>query len=384
MNKLKEKSGFVVKLGMTAAVLLFTQHALAAGTTAGTDIINLATVNYDVGGNPQTLIESSPTGNATAGATNGEDTTFKVDNRVDFTLVQVGAAHTDVAPGDTDDFVEFLLTNEGNAPMDFRLVATQLGSGDGAVNTFVDTDVDMSNLRVRAGNGGGAPVLGDDDFIDEIAPDATVTIYVFADTGVALVHDDIANLELVATAAAADGIGGSLGLDLADGAGSGDDPDAVDIVFANGALVLPDIGDGTEADRDGFRVQSAALEISKVASVISDPFNDTTNPKAIPGAVVEYVITVDNTGLEDADVVIITDTLSSDVSLILDLYGAGDDVLIVNDGVTVLPCNADAADFDIDGCALDGAALTVGEVTDLEITVVSGTLMTITYRVTIL
>jgi hypothetical protein len=70
--------------------------------------------------------------------------------------------------------------------------------------------------------------------------------------------------------------------------------------------------------------------------------------------------------------------------LILDLYGAGDDVLIVNDGVTVTTCNTDATDSDNDGCALDGQDLTVGEVTDLEITVVNGTLMTITYRVTIL
>jgi hypothetical protein len=178
--------------------------------------------------------------------------------------------------------------------MDFRLVATQLGLGDTA-NLLDDTGVDMNNLRIRAGNGGGAPVLGDDDFVDEIAPDDSVTIYVFADTGAALVHDDIANLELVATAAAADGIGGTLGGDLTHTAGA-DDPDAVDIVFANGSLALPEIGDGTEADRDGFRAQSAALEISKVATVISDPFNDTNDPKAIPGAVVEYVITVDNTG----------------------------------------------------------------------------------------
>ncbi len=95
MKILREKCSFIVKLGMTAAVLLFTQHALAAGTTAGTDVDNMATVNYSVGGNPLTEIESSPTGNTTPGA-NGTVTTFVVDNRVDFTLAQVGAAHTAV------------------------------------------------------------------------------------------------------------------------------------------------------------------------------------------------------------------------------------------------------------------------------------------------
>jgi len=141
MKRLKEKYSFLVRLGITATVLLFTQHALAAGTTAGTDVDNLATVNYDVGGNAQTEIESSPTGNAIPGA-NGTPTAFEVDNRVDFTVAQVGAAHTPVFPGETDAFVEFTLTNDGNSPMDFRMDALQLGSGDGAVNLLVDTDDD--------------------------------------------------------------------------------------------------------------------------------------------------------------------------------------------------------------------------------------------------
>jgi uncharacterized repeat protein (TIGR01451 family) len=382
MKTLKEKCSFIVRLGMTATVLLFAQHALAAGTTAGTNVDNMATVNYNVGGNAQTEIESSPTGNTAPGANNGTVTTFKVANRVDFTLVQVGAAHTQVAPAENDAFVEFTLTNTGNSDMDFRLVATQLGSGDGAVNGLVDTDVDMANVRVRAGNGGGVPALGDLAFVDEIAEDASVTIYVFADAGAGLVDSDIANLELVATAAAADGVGGTLGADLVDDAGVADDPAVVDIVFANG-VVAPGLGDGTESDRDGFEVVSAALQITKVATVIWDPFNEAVFPKAIPGSIVEYVITVDNTGAENADNVVITDAIDTDVNFIFDAY-AGDDVQIINDGAAqISPCNTDALDADNDGCALDGQDLTLGDPANLPITVTAGTLMTITYRVTI-
>lgn len=381
MKRLKERCSFLVRLGMTATVLLLSQHALAAGTTAGTDVDNLATVNYDVGGAAQTLIESSPTGNDVPGATNGTATSFEVDNRVDFTVAQVGAAHTTVSPGETDAYVEFTLTNDGNSPMDFRLVVNQLASGDGAVNTLVDTDVDMANVRVRAGNGGGAPGLGDHPYVDEIAEDATVTIYVFADAGLGLSNADIANLELVATAAAA-GAADSLGADLVDDAGSADDPAAVDIVFADGVVTPPGLGDGVESDRDGFEVDSAELEITKVATVLDDPFNGTTFPKAIPGATVEYVITVDNTGSLDADNVVITDAIDTDVNMIFDFYG-GDDVEIVNNLVTVTPCNTDALDADNDGCALDGQDLTVGDPTDLPLTVAAGTIMTITYRVTI-
>ena len=54
---------------------------------------------------------------------------------------------------------------------------------------------------------------------------------------------------------------------------------------------------------------STTLSVTKVSSVISDPSNDTTNPKAIPGAVVEYLITVSNTGgvATDEDSVVVTD-----------------------------------------------------------------------------
>jgi len=379
MESKQEKHSFLMKLGMTALVLLFAQQATAAGTTAGTDVDNLATVDYFVNGNDQEDIESAPgAGNSVPGVGNGTVTTFVVDNRVDFTLTQVGAAHTTVTPGDTDAFVEFLLTNNGNSAQDFRMVVTQLGSGDGAVNTLVDTDVDLNNLRIRVGNAGGIPVLGDFEYGDEIAEDASVTVYVFGDADVVLglVDLDVANLELSATVAAA-GLAATLGGDLVDYVGNADDPAAIDIVFADGGA----LGDGIETDRDGFLVSSAGLNVTKVATVIDDPFNGTTNPKAIPGATVEYVITIANSGAVNADNVSVTDSIDADVVFIADFY-TGQDLLVVNDGTTITPCNADGGDADTDGCALDGQDLTVGNA-NLAITVVAGTTLTVTYRVTI-
>lgn len=40
------------------------------------------------------------------------------------------------------------------------------------------------------------------------------------------------------------------------------------------------------------------LTVSKVSSIIADPINGATDPKAIPGATVEYLITVTNTGVD--------------------------------------------------------------------------------------
>ena len=152
-----------------------------------------------------------------------------------------------------------------------------------------------------------------------------------------------------------------------------EDPDQGDVARQS--------GDGVESDRDGFEVSSAALEITKVATVLDDPFNGTTFPKAIPGATVEYVITVENTGTEDADNVVITDAIDTDVNMIFDFYG-GHDVEIVNNLVTVTPCDVENL-ADSDGCGLSGQDLTIGDPADLALTVVASTIMTITYRVTI-
>lgn len=375
MSSSKRKRSFLAKLSMSAGVLLFTQQAFAVGTIAGTDVDNLATVSYEVSTVPQQVVESAPgAGNAVPGAGNGTVTTFVVDNRVDFSLTQVGTAHTTVMPGETDAYVEFLLSNDGNSAQDFNMSVLQLGSGDGAVNTLVDTDDDMANLRIRVGNAGGAPVLGDLPYGDEIAPDTAVTVYVFGDADVVLglVNGDVANLELTATVAAA-GTALTLGADLTDDV-LNPDTAGLEVVFAEGGV----LGDGVESDRDGFQVSSAGLTVSKVATVFSDPFNGTTNPKAIPGAVVEYVITVANGGAVNADNVSIADAIDTDV--VFDATFNGGSGLDIVNGAATIACVADGNAGD--GCTLIGQDLTVGN-GSLPITIIPTESLVITYRVTV-
>ena len=59
------------------------------------------------------------------------------------------------------------------------------------------------------------------------------------------------------------------------------------------------------------------MNVSKVSTVISDPVNGTTNPKAIPGATVEYLITVNNTGpgATDAGSVMVWDDGPADAKM---------------------------------------------------------------------
>ena len=62
---------------------------------------------------------------------------------------------------------------------------------------------------------------------------------------------------------------------------------------------------------------STTLSVTKVSSVISDPINDVSNPKAIPGAIIEYLITVSNTGgvATDANSVVVTDDGPADAKM---------------------------------------------------------------------
>lgn len=70
---------------------------------------------------------------------------------------------------------------------------------------------------------------------------------------------------------------------------------------AVGGTITPRPGDSITCTITNTRRAAALLEISKTSSVISDPVNGTTNPKLIPGAVVEYAITVRNVGAGTVD-----------------------------------------------------------------------------------
>jgi uncharacterized repeat protein (TIGR01451 family) len=119
-----------------------------------------------------------------------------------------------------------------------------------------------------------------------------------------------------------DGGVGVLGADITDTAGA--NTAGVDTVLADG-----NGGTGEEADNDGAfsdqgQLQVAGAEVSVVKSsrIISDPVNGTTDPKAIPGAVIEYCIAVSNaTGAATATSVSVADDLPADVTFTASDFG---------------------------------------------------------------
>ncbi|MDH4046699.1 MAG: hypothetical protein OEW68_00485 [Gammaproteobacteria bacterium] len=383
MKRYITRISWVTRLIASAVVVLFSQHALAVGTDAGTTISNQAQVDYNVGGNPQTFILSDPAGNSIPGdaLTSGAlATTFVVDNRVDFTLVESGfIGHTVVTPGQNGEFVQFTLQNHGNSTQDFRLVATNLVGGIVAGQT--DTE-DMSGITVYVDNNGdGLTTATDPNFVEELIEGDSVDIYVVATAPVTMANGAAANINLQAIVADAGGPPG-LGADTTDDAGSADTA-GIDVVFAEGLFAsggtVFTLGDGILDAQDGFIGSSAALSITKTASLISDPFNGTgADRKAIPGAVVEYVISVANSGAEVAEDIVITDTLSTEITIVDDYFGVGGEVQIDNDGAITL-CSQEAPDTD--NCSFAAGALSVGA--DSAIDVDPATTLTITFRVTI-
>lgn len=78
-----------------------------------------------------------------------------------------------------------------------------------------------------------------------------------------------------------------------------------------------------------------SLLVLKTATTIEDPMNGTTNPKAIPGATVRYLIGTTNTGsgTADLDTVIVTDAIPADSALrVTDFDGSTSGPVLFVDG----------------------------------------------------
>jgi hypothetical protein len=287
--------------------MMLPSGAWAVGTPSGTSIDNMATIDYDVGGVDQVDIESSPAGNSTPGACNGANTTFVVDNRVDLTVVSQG--NTNVSTSQVDAALEFLLTNVGNTTQGYLL---EVVNGT--------TNIPMASVEIWIEDGTTAGYQAAEDTLytggsnaGDLDPNGgtdQMTVYIVADAPGSATNGDTDTYWLRATTTDA----GSTTV-TANTAGA-DDPAVVDNVLADadadGAGTVDAATDGRHADSGDFVVAASALTVTKTHTVISDPINGTTNPKAIPGAVIEYTVNITNAaGSAIAQAVTVTDDLTA-------------------------------------------------------------------------
>jgi hypothetical protein len=363
-------------LGAMVILLSVTGTALAAGTLSG-DIVSLgATADYEVGGSSMPQVSTA------------SPAQFMVDTKIDLTVAETGSNYTSVTPGSNAQILTFTVTNTGNATQDFALSAAVVTVGgddpiDGGSNTvdftatglqaFVDVN---ANTTYDAGT--------DTTYIDELAPDASITVLVAADIGSSPSHGDVAACTLTATAHAS-GSSGSLGALTVENSGSANDTSLIaanaDIVFGDGSGLIDGATDGAHSAADAFLITSATLTLTKSSAVISDPFS-AVNPKMIPGAVVQYTIRVANgtgTGVQDATNILVQDDISAEIAKIAfdtNAYASGYGIrMALNGGAYTNLTNAsdsptDEGSFVANVVSVGGIDLTPGDYVDIQFRVV--------------
>lgn len=289
--------------------------ASAAGTTSGSTITNNVTVTYSVGGVTQNQVSATDS--------------FVVDRKINLTVTEVGNATTQVSPGQLAAVTTFSVANLSNATIDVGLLASNL-AGD---------NYDVSNFKYYADtNSNGSYDVGTDlqiTYLDQLAADGIRTVFVVADVPLGGSTNDVANIRLTGTAQEGTAAG-SQGADIA-ATTTANTALGVETVLADTNANGNTQYDGKSFAQDSYTKLTAALSAQKTSRVISDPVNGTTNPKAIPGAVVEYCIAVTNAAGADATSVAINDPLPT-ATTFESSFGVK-----VNGTTTGATCNADGA-----------------------------------------
>jgi len=290
-------------VAVAIAVMGAPQAADAAliGTDAGVTVTNTVNVDYEVG------TVGQPTVSATVN--------FVVDNYVDLVVAENnGGVATTARPSDTDVFFTFNVSNDGNTTQDYDLIAANATTPLGAFANTGATVFAYSVFVETNGVAGYQPGVGNDDatFVDDLPADANTTVYVVTNIPGTAVGGEYRNFSLTAQTLDA---AGSPGPATTQDPGA-DNPAVVQAVFADGAGSSDAANDGRHSAIGAFEVVWTNLSVTKISQVLSDPIN-AVNPKAIPGAVVEYTVTVTNSGNLAAENVNVVDGLP--VTMALDL-----------------------------------------------------------------
>lgn len=303
---------------LAGVVLMLFANAASAATAANTTVSNSATLNYSVNSVAQSQITSTAA-------------TFKVDQAIKIDVAKSDGAKVGVNPNQNGPVVlTFLVTNNGNATEDVDLSSLAKASGTadpfgGAQNDNFDGGT--MNTFVENGVTGGYQAAQDTATdIASLAAGTSKTVYIVLTGTPAIpatqVNGDVAVYALVGQASTAASCATACVHETQDTTtdknANNTNLNTVYKLFIDTVAGTDDSAtDGIGSDRDAFVVSAASLTITKSSRVISDPVSGTDNgttihARAIPGAVMEYTITVANaagvsvqtaTGITIADIV---------------------------------------------------------------------------------
>ena len=274
------KLKLLVASSVVTLIMLGASPVFAAGTTQGTGITNNVNVNYQVGGVAQTLQTAADT--------------FVVDRKIIFVLSEkTPVGTTSVTPGQAAQQTTFILSNTSNDTLDFTITPSQIVGGTAAhggtdafnvANLLVCLDADANAVCDAAAT---ATLT-----IDNLIADDNRTILIVGDVPLSATNGQVAGVTLMATALNANGTAITAATDATvNGAGT------VETIFADAAKSgnggASATRDGIDVATDDYTVSAAVLSVFKTSRIISDSVS-TSNFKSVPGAVVEYCISVAN------------------------------------------------------------------------------------------
>lgn len=259
-------------VAVTAACALLTPAvALGAGVSAGTLIENTAVASYDDGAGPRTI--------------NSNTVTVRVDELLDVTLTSLDPGPVPTRPGEA--VLRFELTNQGNGPEAFRLIANPAVAGN-AFDVAVDAVAVDSN-----GNGlydaGVDEVLAGPQTTAELAPDAVLTLFVLVTVPEAAGDTQTSNVELAAQALTGSGAAGTV----------------IAAAGVDGADAIVGTTEARAIARGGLVVGVTSVALAK-AVTLRDPFGGTS---AVPGTVASFTITATVSGSGTVADLFVTDAI---------------------------------------------------------------------------
>jgi len=289
-SKPQNKEKIMKKILVAASmVLLGTMSVNALSlTTAGTDVNNSVSLNYEVSGVSQVQIDANDTG-------------FVVDRKIDISVSNSDTDNQiDVAPGSINQILTFVVHNQGNDQETYDLSMYQHGTG---LSDDFDPLSGTCIIYDDAGNSGETLQI-------TLAQEDNMTVTVHCSIPDSVTDDQNATLDLIAAVNGRTKANDDV-----------DDPAVVQDIYADGAGVSG-VGDGDDAN-DGkhsaygtYHVVTATLSASKVSCVIEDPVHQAggaTEVHAIPGATIRYAIEISNTGSGDANSTVVTDDINTTI-----------------------------------------------------------------------
>lgn len=348
-------------ISLIAAAGIAAAPAHAAGTPAGTVLTTNGTLTFDVTGIAQTPISTQ--------------NVRPVDRVIDVTLDVLTTQPVTVAPQQTNVMSKLRVTNLSNdaislIPYGQEYDSPQSGfpsnfyrfyrdtNGNGQYDEGVDQQIGQNGV-----DGNGAEI-----FPPLTASGASETWFAFADipaeaatlNGQTVNHGVYTGSQYFDTATQQlEWIYDNTYEDEAD----------IDTYFADQAGPDDSISDGVISVTLNYLIAAASLSVTRSSQVISDLINGTNNPKAIPGALVEYCLAVTNApGGATATDVVVTDTVSSDLEIDQGF------AIKLNGTVSGATCNSDG----IGGGVINGSIIS-GTIP----TLAGGETKTVIYRATV-